>query len=162
MKLAENKLQEGAQLLQCSTAGVIHEKFLQKYINEDHWASLHSVMNNDDFYTPGKGKISIIVEWLGLGSSYFIQRVDPAGAANQLELEEVDVEEPEEEKLVDIQEEADIIQDERMLDDEDEEEAARHRKRKAKMEEHNEIADLLLAMSLKNDSQEPQETEGNW
>ncbi|CAI9556392.1 unnamed protein product [Staurois parvus] len=162
MKLAEHKLHEGGQLLQCTTAGIIQEKFLQKHIKEDHWDSLYSVMDNDDFYTPVKGKISIIVEWLGLGSSQFIQTVDPARAALQLDLEEVDVEEPEEEKLIDIQEEADIIQDERILDDEDEEEAARRRKRKTKIED-NEIADLLLAMSLKSkDSEEPQGTEEGW
>ncbi|XP_072259873.1 NFX1-type zinc finger-containing protein 1 isoform X2 [Pyxicephalus adspersus] len=159
MNIAEQKIHEGAQLLQCSSSGVIHEKFLEKFIEKHHWHYLHRVKNDEDFFTPVK-QMSIIVEWLGLGSSPFVH-TDPAGAGDQ-DFEELDEEEPEEEDLIQIQEEADIIQGERVLDDEDEDEAARWRKKKVNIE-YNEIADLLLAMSLDvKDSQEPQEDWDGW
>ncbi|XP_068120429.1 NFX1-type zinc finger-containing protein 1 [Hyperolius riggenbachi] len=163
MKLAEHKLQEGGQLLQCSTEGIIHERFLERHIKEEHWESLHRVMYEDDFYfTTGKKKPSVILEWLGLGSSPFMRTADPAAAAPQENLEELDEVESEEEEMVDIQEEADILQAERVLDDEDEEETARRKRRKAKMVE-NEMANLLLAMSIKTKEQPgAQENDGEW
>ncbi|KAM5135150.1 NFX1-type zinc finger-containing protein 1 [Mantella aurantiaca] len=161
MKRAEDKLREGGQLLQCSTAGIIHEKFLEKHMKEHHWDSLHSVMADEEFSTPAKKKMSKIVEWLGLGSSHFMQTANP-DIAPLLDFEELDEEEPEEEKLLDIPEEAVLVQNERELDVEDEEETARRRHRKAKTED-NEIADLVLAMSLKSkESQEPQDNDEGW
>ncbi|MEE6526221.1 hypothetical protein FKM82_026712, partial [Ascaphus truei] len=44
MKQSEQKLHEGAQLLQCSMSGIIHERFLEKHIQEDHWESLHNAL----------------------------------------------------------------------------------------------------------------------
>ncbi|XP_075033777.1 NFX1-type zinc finger-containing protein 1 [Mixophyes fleayi] len=156
MKVSEQKLQEGAQILQCSTSGIIREQFLQKYIKDKHWDSLHKVMNEDDFFiVTGRGKASIILEWLGLGVSPFMQAADPTGAEAQAEPDEAEEEEPEEDRLIEIQEEADIIQDERVLDDEDEDEARRHRKRKSKTED-NTVSQLLHALTLEN--KEPQDT----
>ncbi|XP_063816587.1 NFX1-type zinc finger-containing protein 1 isoform X2 [Pseudophryne corroboree] len=159
MKVSEQKLNEGAQVLQCSTSGVIHEKFLERYIKEEHWDNLHEVMNDDEFFImPGRGKASVIVEWLGLGVSPFMQ-TDPNGAA-QPEPDDLEEEEPENDGLIEIQEEADIIQDERVLDDEAEDVRPRKRDNKTEI---NAVARLLHALSLENNEQQgTQEEEEGW
>ncbi|XP_075703159.1 NFX1-type zinc finger-containing protein 1 [Rhinoderma darwinii] len=153
MKESEIKLHEGAQLLQCSTTGIIHERYLEKYIKDEHMDSLLNIKNDEDFFFPTK-KISIIVEWLGLGILPFTKTTDP-NEEEQPEPDDLEEEESEEE-LIDIQEEADIIEAERVLDDED----GRPR-RKNKRTEGNELAKHVQAMSL--DSQEPEDLEeGGW
>ncbi|XP_040293905.1 NFX1-type zinc finger-containing protein 1 [Bufo bufo] len=158
MKESELKLHEGSQLLQCAATGIIHERFLEKFIKDRHLDSLLNIMNDEDFFFP-TGKTSIIVEWLGLGILPFTQTMDP-NAADEPEPDNVEEEEPEED-LIDIQEEAELIQAERMLDD-DQDEMGRPRRKNRKTEE-NEMARLIQAMSL--DSKEPQEEqdpEGGW
>ncbi|KAM3921700.1 NFX1-type zinc finger-containing protein 1 [Leptodactylus fuscus] len=154
MKESEIKLEEGAQLLQCSTTGIIHERFLERFIKKEHMESLLNIMNDEDFFFP-TGKTSIIVEWLGLGILPFTQTTDP-NAAEQPEPDDLEDEEPEDD-LIDIKEEADIIEDERVLDD-DHDEVGRPRK-KYKRTEENEMAKLVQAMSL--DSKEPEGTQDN-
>lgn len=43
MKESEVKLLEGAQLIECSTTGIIHERFLEKYIKYEHMDSLRDI-----------------------------------------------------------------------------------------------------------------------
>ncbi|XP_056405645.1 NFX1-type zinc finger-containing protein 1 [Hyla sarda] len=152
MKDSEIKLEEGAALLESSTTGIIHEKFLEKYIQDGHMDSLSSVMRDEDFFVP-TGKMSLIVEWLGLGVLPFTQTTDP-NAAEQPEPEDIEEEEPEEE-LIDIQEEAAILEAERVLDDDHIEDGRPRRKNKRTVE--NEMARLVQAMSL--DSKEPQDAQ---
>lgn len=42
MKESEQKLQEGAQTLECTMHGVLREQHLEKYISAQHWESLMS------------------------------------------------------------------------------------------------------------------------
>lgn len=42
MKESEQKLQEGAQTLECTMHGVLREQHLEKYISLQHWESLMS------------------------------------------------------------------------------------------------------------------------
>ncbi|KAM4012467.1 LOW QUALITY PROTEIN: NFX1-type zinc finger-containing protein 1-like [Anomaloglossus baeobatrachus] len=157
MKESEMKIHEGAQLIQCSTTGIIYEKFLEKYIKDEHMDSLNSIMNAEDFFMP-TGKISIIVEWLGLGIIPFTQTIDP-NAAEPPEPDEID-EEPEED-LIDIQEEADLIENERMLDDDHNEDGKL--RRRDKKTEKNELAHLVQAMSLDSKEAEGTQDSGeNW
>ncbi|XP_069608345.1 NFX1-type zinc finger-containing protein 1 [Ranitomeya imitator] len=157
MKELEIKLHEGAQLIQCSITGIIHEKFLEKYIKHEHMDSLYSIMNSEDFFMP-TGKISIIVEWLGLGILPFNQTTDP-NAAEQPEPYEIE-EEPEED-LIDIEEEADLIEKERMLDYDHNEDG--RPKRKDKKAEENKLAQYVQAMSLDSKEQEStQDPEERW
>ncbi|KAM4691833.1 NFX1-type zinc finger-containing protein 1 [Rhinophrynus dorsalis] len=164
MKLSEQKLQEGAQLLQCSMSGIIHERFLEKHMKEEHWDSLHNAMQDDDqvWFQSGRGKTSVIVDWLALGVTPFIRTTDPGGAAAEQpqEPEEEEEEVDEEDELIDVPEEADIIEAERVLDDDLDE--AKPKKRKDN-NGNMEIARLILAMSLEN--REPKDTaveEGEW
>lgn len=152
MKESETKLHEGAQLIECSTTGIIHEKFLEKYVKDEHMDSLRDIMKDEDYFFP-TGKPSIIVEWLGLGSLPFTQTTDP-NAAEQPELDDPEEEEPEEE-LIEIQEEADILESERVLDDDQYEDGRPRRKNKKTQE--NEMARLVQAMSL--NSKEPQDAQ---
>ncbi|KAM9296225.1 NFX1-type zinc finger-containing protein 1 [Gastrophryne carolinensis] len=162
MKMAEEKIQEGGGLIQCSTAGVIREKFLHKYIKEEHWHNLHNTMDDEDlFYTPGRKEMSVLIEWLGLGPYQFIQGAG-ARAGPQADLHELDEEEPQDEELVDVKEEADLIQAERELDDEDEYGTEARRKRKAKMVEDEELASLMLAISLKDVEPQDELEEQEW
>ncbi|XP_053309484.1 NFX1-type zinc finger-containing protein 1 [Spea bombifrons] len=160
MKVSEQKLEEGGQILQCSTSGIIRETHLQKYIDIHHWDSLHYVLDDSDYFaSPKQGKRSVIVEWLGLGITQFIRTPEPIGAAEQPHVVE-EAEEEEEEEMITIPEEADLIQADRVLDDEEEE--ARKPKKKDTNEDA-ELAQYLLAMSLNNKEQEDmQQEEGGW
>ncbi|XP_069808099.1 NFX1-type zinc finger-containing protein 1 [Dendropsophus ebraccatus] len=157
MKESEIKLEEGAQLLQCSTTGIIHEKFLEKYIEDEHLDSLLDVMKDEDFFLP-TGKMSLIVEWLGLGILPFTQTTDPL-AAEQPEPEDVEEEEPDDD-LIDIQEEAAILEAERVLDDDHDDDGRPRRKNKRK--EENEMARLVQAMSLDSKEDMAEDTEKGW
>ncbi|KAG8565493.1 hypothetical protein GDO81_012876 [Engystomops pustulosus] len=155
MKESEIKIEEGGKLQQCSTTGIIHERFLERFIKEKHMDSLLSVTNQEDFFFPS-GKTSLIVEWLGLGILPFTQTTDPNAAEQPPEPDELEEEEPEGD-LIDIKEEAEIIEEERVLDD-DHDDIGRPR-RKYKRSEDDEVARLVQAMSI--DSKEPQDTQEN-
>ncbi|OCT62801.1 NFX1-type zinc finger-containing protein 1 [Xenopus laevis] len=166
MQESEQKLQEGSQLLHCSISGIIHERFLENYIKEEHWDSLHSIVEHDDFcFQKSRGKPSAIVEWLALGVIPYARTPDLNGAGAQPqdlqeEEEEEEEEEGEEDKLIDIAEEADIIQADRVLDGD--EEAKRPKKRK-ETNNGRELADFILAMSFENNDQSKETVEtGNW
>ncbi|KAM4622796.1 NFX1-type zinc finger-containing protein 1 isoform 2-T2 [Discoglossus pictus] len=161
MKMSEQKLHEGGQLLQCSMAGIIHEKFLEKHIDELQWASLHNALDEDGFCIQGgNGRSSMIVEWLGLGITPYIRPAAPPGADQPLEPEYEEEENNEQEELIEVPEEAEMIQAERVIEGDDE--AMQPRKRKDK-NDGKELAQLLLAMSIEN--KEPKDTqveEGQW
>ncbi|KAE8575514.1 hypothetical protein XENTR_v10003856 [Xenopus tropicalis] len=163
MKESEQKLQEGAQLLQCSVSGIIHERFLENYMKAEHWDSLLSIEEDDDFcFQNSRGKPSAIVEWLALGVTPYARTPDLNGAGAQpqdLQEEEEEEVEDEEDELIEIPEEADIIQAERVLDGD--EEAARPKRKDTN--DVRELADLLLAMSLENKEQSENAVEtGEW
>ncbi|XP_053575344.1 NFX1-type zinc finger-containing protein 1 [Bombina bombina] len=158
MKMAEQKLHEGGQLLQCSMTGIIHERFLEKHIDELHWASLHNALDDEGFcIQSGYGKTSMIVEWLGLGITPYTRTTAPTGPEEEVEEEE---EEGEEDELIEVPEEADLIQAERVIEGDDE--SVRPKKRR-NVVDTKELEQLLHAISIENKEPiNPQGEEGQW
>ncbi|XP_024125640.1 NFX1-type zinc finger-containing protein 1 isoform X2 [Oryzias melastigma] len=109
--VVEREIQDHSIKLECSLKGVIRESFLQRFISDTHWESLHSLPMDDGFQLWTEQKFSVMMEWLGLGSTVFQQReAENTNAAEEEEDMEV-------EDLIEIAEEADLIQEERMIDD---------------------------------------------
>ncbi|XP_069507285.1 NFX1-type zinc finger-containing protein 1 [Ambystoma mexicanum] len=172
LKQSEQKLLEGSQHLECTMLGVLHERFLEKHIQSSHWQSLIYGLNDDMIYYQG-GKQSMILEWLGLGITVFTRNVADnyqLGAQNAEEQEEAEEEEDnkEEEELITVPEEADLLQADRVIEDEEE----RRPKKKIEAGMMNELADMLLAMKLdkqspggtskEGDTPEHAQAEGPW
>ncbi|NXS45373.1 ZNFX1 protein, partial [Balaeniceps rex] len=165
MKQAEHELHEGAKHLECTTYGVLHERHLEACIAPQHWDSLMNGLDDEEFYYSAS-QHSMILEWLGLGVTVFTQNAaENIGAENpggQQEREEEWEGEPEEE-LLEIPEEADLIQADRVIEDE---EAAKPQGRKE--EEHravHELASMLLAMKLEDQEEgtaQPQQKTMQW
>ncbi|NXS38068.1 ZNFX1 protein, partial [Pomatostomus ruficeps] len=146
--VVEKELLEGAKRLECTTYGVLHERYLKPHIAPQHWASLMKGPENMEFYYSFSRR-SVILEWLGLGVSVFTQNAaeniwaeNPGG---QQEGEEEGEDEVEEE-LLEIPETADLIEAERVIEDE---KIANPWRRK---EEHDSglrgLASAMLAMKL--------------
>ncbi|XP_061865168.1 NFX1-type zinc finger-containing protein 1 [Colius striatus] len=164
MKQAERELHEGAKHLECTTYGVLHERHLEACISSQHWNSLMSGLDDEEFYYSAS-QHSMILEWLGLGITAFTQSAaENIGAENpgdQREREEWEGEA--EEELLEIAEEADLIQADRVIEHE---EAAKPQGRKE--EEHravNELASVLLAMKLGDQEEgtaQPQQKTVQW
>nr|XP_006003202.1 PREDICTED: NFX1-type zinc finger-containing protein 1 [Latimeria chalumnae] len=149
MKESEQKIVEGSKHLECTTRGIIHEQYLEKYIEPQHWDSLLFGLANEEEHVFTTIKQSMILEWLGLGFTAFVQtgaqNAEP-GAENADLQQDPEAEEDEEEDLLEIAEEADLIQADRLI----EEDHAKHRKRNENA--IKELANLLLAMNLENQS----------
>uniref|UniRef100_A0A8C2SUE6 Zinc finger NFX1-type containing 1 n=1 Tax=Coturnix japonica TaxID=93934 RepID=A0A8C2SUE6_COTJA len=166
MKRAEEELHKGAKHLECTTYGVLHERHLEAFIAPQHWNSLMSVLDDDEFYY-STSKHSMILEWLGLGFTAFTQsaamNIEAENRGGQQEETEEVQEGEAEEELLEILEEADLIQADRMIEDED---LAKPQRRKE--EEHraaNELASMLLAMKLENEEEgtvQQQEKSAQW
>ncbi|NXC23528.1 ZNFX1 protein, partial [Campylorhamphus procurvoides] len=163
MEGAERKLQEGAKQLECTTYGVLHERYLKGCIEPQHWASLMKGLDDEEFYYSGS-QHSVILEWLSLGVSVFTQNAaeniwaeNPGG---QQEGEE-EWEGEAEEELLEIPEMADLIEAERMIEDE---KTAKSWRRKE--EEHravHRLASMMLAMKLEDQEEgTPQQKTAQW
>ncbi|KAM9068296.1 NFX1-type zinc finger-containing protein 1 [Sarcophilus harrisii] len=168
MKQSEQEIHKGAHHLECTTKGVVHERHLQKYIAPQHWNSLMNGPDVEWLYSRKGWKQSMILEWLGLGFTAFTQSVssppieEPENAARQ-EGGGEEEEGEEEEALIEISEEADLIQADRVIE---EEEVVRPRQRK-KVDNGavQELAKILLAMRLDNCGQvapEQEQATGEW
>ncbi|XP_030388737.1 NFX1-type zinc finger-containing protein 1 [Gopherus evgoodei] len=166
MKQSEQELGEGARHLECTAHGVLHERHLERYITIQHWDSLMNGLDDECFYYKGS-RNSMILEWLGLGVTAFTQNgaENPVAenAGGQQDGEEEQEGEEEGEQLLEIPEEADLIQADRVIE---EEEAARPQQRR---EDENgdvmELANMLLAMKLEKQGQgaaQPQQEAVEW
>uniref|UniRef100_A0A6J0UWU2 NFX1-type zinc finger-containing protein 1 n=1 Tax=Pogona vitticeps TaxID=103695 RepID=A0A6J0UWU2_9SAUR len=138
MREAQVSLEQWGAQLECSLRGILHERHLKSHVADGHWESLvrgcaREWMNPKD---------SLILEWLGLSASSFGQS-DPDGD----EASPADSQEEEEEAaLLQIAGEAELIEAERLLD-QDEEGRARSRRRLRDWE-RAQLDDLFLAMTL--------------
>ncbi|OWK52296.1 NFX1-type zinc finger-containing protein 1 [Lonchura striata] len=148
MKWAEERLREGAHRLECTTFGVMHERYLKPHMAPWHWASLTKALEDPKLYSIGS-RHSLILEWLGLGVSAFNQNAaeniwaeNPGG---QQEGEEEREDEAEEELLA-IPEMADLIEAERVI--EDEKIAYPWKREKEDDSAVNKLALAMLAMKL--------------
>ncbi|XP_063260631.1 NFX1-type zinc finger-containing protein 1 [Prinia subflava] len=145
MEKVEEELLEGAWRLECTTNGVLHERYLRPHMAPQHWDSLMMALEDPEFYSTG----SVILEWLGLGVSAFTQNAaentwaeNPGG---QQEPEEEGEDEVEEEVL-EIPEMADLIEAERVI--EDEKMANPWRRKERDDRALHELASDMLAMKL--------------
>ncbi|KAM5246213.1 NFX1-type zinc finger-containing protein 1 [Ctenodactylus gundi] len=148
MKMSEQDLRAGAKTLECTMRGVLQEQHLEKYISLRHWQSLmNGPMQDSEWVYFQDRKHSMILEWLGLGVSSFTQNVAPAGPENTAQAEGEEEDEGEEDgSLIEIAEEADLIQADRVIEEE-EVVKPRQRKKQENRADH-ELAKMLLAMSL--------------
>ncbi|NXD26029.1 ZNFX1 protein, partial [Spelaeornis formosus] len=148
MKAAEQELLYRAKRLECTTYGVLHERYLKPYMAPQHWDSLIRALEDSEFYSIGS-RCSLIQEWLGLGVSAFTQNAaENMWAENpgyQQEREEEGKDEAEEE-LLEIPEMADLIEAERVI--EDEKTANPWRSRKEDGIAVHELASVMLAVKL--------------
>ncbi|KAJ8401330.1 hypothetical protein AAFF_G00385610 [Aldrovandia affinis] len=143
---AEQKILQQASQLECSLRGVMQEKYLERFIAEDHWDSLCNQPMWDGFQCYG-AKQSMILEWLGLGSSDFQQRGELPTVENADE-EEGELEQEEEEELVEVEEEAELIQAERIVEESEPYCGGSKRRRAVNDRAVNELATLMLALDL--------------
>ncbi|XP_015285441.3 NFX1-type zinc finger-containing protein 1 isoform X2 [Macaca fascicularis] len=148
MKESEQELHEGAKTLECTMRGVLREQYLQKYISPQHWESLmNGPVQDSEWICFQHWKHSMMLEWLGLGVGSFTQSVSPAGPENTAQAEGYEEEEGEEESsLIEIAEEADLIQADRVI--EEEEVVRPQRRKKEESGADQELAKMLLAMRL--------------
>ncbi|XP_004547697.3 NFX1-type zinc finger-containing protein 1 [Maylandia zebra] len=142
----EKEIEEQSIKLECSLKGVLREIFLHKFILRQHWDSLHRPPAMDEFQTWNEKKPNLMMEWLGLGSTVFLQRETENANGND---EKVSMEVDEEEDLIEIAEEADLIQAERIIEDNFGPRGIRDARKKEEMQDAvREVEDLMLAMNL--------------
>ncbi|XP_008287693.1 NFX1-type zinc finger-containing protein 1 isoform X2 [Stegastes partitus] len=150
----ERELQEQSIKLECSLKGVIRESFLQRFISNQHWDSLH--LRPGGFEIPTEKKNGLMMEWLGLGSTVVLQRETEYGYEE--EAMEVD-----EEDLIEIAEEADLIQAERIIEDNFDPRGGRDGRKKEDMEEAvRAVEELMLAMNLDKADIQAEQREEEW
>ncbi|NXB78120.1 ZNFX1 protein, partial [Donacobius atricapilla] len=164
MKVIEERLLDGVERLERSTYGVLDEHYLKRHMAPQHWASLVTALEDTEFYYMGLGH-SVILEWLGLGASAFTQNAaeniwaeNPGG---QQEREEEEKDEAVEE-LLEIPEMADLIEAERMIEDEKIANSWR-RKEEDDIAVH-ELASAMLAVRLDQEegTAEPRQKTMQW
>ncbi|NXS11506.1 ZNFX1 protein, partial [Neodrepanis coruscans] len=150
MEQAEREVREGAKQLECTTYGVLHERFLEEYIEPQHWESLKKGLADTEFYY-SSSRHSVILEWLGLGVSVFTQNVaehiqdeNPGGQQEREEEWEGEAEE----ELLKIPEMANLIEDERMIEIEKAEKP--WRKEEEDRRAVQSLARVMLAMQLED------------
>ncbi|XP_063329532.1 NFX1-type zinc finger-containing protein 1 [Pelmatolapia mariae] len=155
----EKEIEEQSIKLECSLKGVLRESFLHKFILRRHWDSLHRPPAMDEFQIWNEKKPNLMMEWLGLGSTVFLQRETENANGND---EEVPMEVDEEEDLIEIAEEADLIQAERIIEDNFGTRGIRDARKKEELQDAvREVEELMLAMNLdKAEIQAEQSEEG--
>ncbi|XP_051996715.1 NFX1-type zinc finger-containing protein 1-like [Xyrauchen texanus] len=157
MKEAEELLRTQYARLECSLRGVLKEDYLENYISDRHWDSLHQQPVWDGFESVGQ-KSSMIAEWLCIGSSVFLtgfQQTADSGADDEEAAQE-------QEELVAIDEEADLIQAERILVDAEHWDGNIQKRQKNQEREITALADMMLSMNIDDtETQQPQgQTQG--
>ncbi|KAF4079021.1 hypothetical protein AMELA_G00188300 [Ameiurus melas] len=151
MQDAQTLIKKQTDYLECSLRGVINEHYLQKYMSDDHWHTLNLQAEMlGGFASIGK-KQSMIMEWLCLGA--FQQQTA------KVEAETNDEGEPgEDEQLLEVDEEAALIEAERILEDSDPR-GRDKRERKREEETIAELADIMLAMNLNQADEQPSQAQ---
>ncbi|KAG1963351.1 NFX1-type zinc finger-containing protein 1 [Pimephales promelas] len=152
MEQAEELLKRQTAQLECSLRGVLREDFLERYISSEHWDSLCLQPVYDDFERVGKKKKhSMIAEWLGIGSNISLQGPQLTFGADENEAQ------LEDEELIDIEEEAELIQAERILLDSDHRDKDRQ---KLKRDEKTiaDMAEEMLSLNLNDTEPQPDQS----
>uniref|UniRef100_A0A8B9KLP9 Zinc finger, NFX1-type containing 1 n=1 Tax=Astyanax mexicanus TaxID=7994 RepID=A0A8B9KLP9_ASTMX len=157
MREAETEIQKQSAQLECSLRGVINERFLQQYIHYHHWDSLIFIPMMNEYAHVGE-KLSVMKEWLGLGDSVF-QQAEQNGANGNADVNEDGVA-AEEEALLEVDEEANLIQADRILEDAEPWGRDPHERRRQERD-LAELADLMLAMNLDQAENQPPHQQGH-
>ncbi|TNM88642.1 hypothetical protein fugu_004896 [Takifugu bimaculatus] len=146
----EKDLQYQSQTLECSMKGVLHKHFLRNFILHRHWENLCRPPMI-------RKKFDAILEWLGLGSTSFHKReTEDENEAEEMEVvKSVAVEHHD---LIDITEEADLIQLERIIDDSDPREAGHGSENK---DDVRMLEEMMLVMNMDNNEIQ-QESNAEW
>ncbi|XP_040890146.1 NFX1-type zinc finger-containing protein 1 [Toxotes jaculatrix] len=155
----EREIQSHSVKLECSLKGIMRESILQKFISLRHWNSLHLPPDAAENWNE---KSSLIMEWLGLGSTVFLQR-ETENANGDEDVAEEEAMDLEEEDLIDIAEEADLIQAERFIEDNINSRGGRNGgKRRDIKEVVKEVEELMLAMTLDKAEIQAEQSEEGW
>ncbi|XP_051562536.1 NFX1-type zinc finger-containing protein 1-like [Myxocyprinus asiaticus] len=154
MKDAEEHLKRQSAQLECSLRGVLKEDFLENYISYRHWDSLCQQPVWDGFESVGQ-KSSMIAEWLCIGSSVFQQGPQQTadGGAEAADDEEAATEE---EELLYIDEQADLIQADRILVDAEHWDGNIQKEQMKQERDITALADMMLSMNIDDETQQPQ------
>uniref|UniRef100_A0AAV2M8G7 NFX1-type zinc finger-containing protein 1 n=1 Tax=Knipowitschia caucasica TaxID=637954 RepID=A0AAV2M8G7_KNICA len=104
---AETVLEIHSVKMACTFKGLMHESVLQEFMSEQHWDCLHAVRKRCASEYVGK-KLSVILEWLGLECLQATQTQDVQAEATKKP----------EGRLIDIDEQATLLEAERDVDDE--------------------------------------------
>ncbi|XP_047439999.1 NFX1-type zinc finger-containing protein 1 isoform X2 [Mugil cephalus] len=156
----EREIQAQSTRLECSLKGVLRESYLCSCMSDIHWDSLQEPPTQDGFDIWGKKNLSLMMEWLGLGSTVFLQR--ETEDANRMEAAE-EAMELEEEDFIEIAEEADLIQAERIIDDNWNPRGGRDGRKKGDMDEAvRAVEEMMLAMNLDKDDIKAEQSENGW
>ncbi|XP_070758638.1 NFX1-type zinc finger-containing protein 1 isoform X2 [Enoplosus armatus] len=156
----ERGIQNESMRLECSLKGILRENFLHRFISDIHWDSLHLLPTQDGFETWTEKKPSLIMEWLGLGSTIFLQRETENAYGNEAAAEAMELEE---EDLIEIAEEADLIQEERIIEDNTGPTGGTDGRKKEDTEEAvKAIEELMLAMNLNKVEIQAEQSEEGW
>ncbi|CAB1415556.1 unnamed protein product [Pleuronectes platessa] len=145
--------------LKCSTKGILRESVLQKFISRTHWVGLQRT-TVQNFFSMARNVKSSLMEWLSLGATVFLQReteiANTNGAAEEaMELWEDD--------LIEIEEMADLIQSERIIEDDSGPSRGRDRRKEPNMESAvREVAEMLLVMNLDEVEIQAGQSEEGW
>ncbi|XP_028303349.1 NFX1-type zinc finger-containing protein 1 isoform X2 [Gouania willdenowi] len=156
----ERDIEQHSVRLLCSVKGVLREAVLVKFISQKHWDSLHQRPTLDEFVFWNDRKPSVMREWLGLSSMDFLQRETENVNRN----EAAKAEELEEDELIEIAEEADLIQAERIVEDWSfNPHHGRDGKKKRNMEESVEAVEkLMFAVNLNETQTATEESNNEW
>ncbi|XP_068451312.1 NFX1-type zinc finger-containing protein 1 [Clinocottus analis] len=158
----ERGIQFQSVKLECSLKGILRESYLQRAISDRHWESLQQPPpTGDGFRIFGEKKSSLIMDWLGFGSTVFLQRE----TENANRHDDVEEEEPpeldDEDDFIEIAEEADLMQEERFIEDGSDPRGGRDGKKNGNIEEAaRELEELMLAMNLDTDDVQAEQSEG--
>ncbi|CAL8340356.1 unnamed protein product [Merluccius merluccius] len=155
----EYAIKNHAVQLQCSQKGVLREHLLQTFISEEHWQSLmQAAIHTPDWYrrlNSGRKRQSQMVEWLGLGPTFFQQMAEEE---EYEDMETEDYAEVEADEFIQIAGEADLIHAERYLDEEFD-----HRMPMNDMKQAIQQAEeRLLAMNFKDANIQEGQSEEEW
>ncbi|XP_019734924.1 NFX1-type zinc finger-containing protein 1 isoform X2 [Hippocampus comes] len=152
----ETGIKNSKHTLHCSLTGILHENILENVMDEKHWKRLQQLRNLGIW----NSKSSLIVEWLGLGPECILEMETEDANTDE---DEVGTE-LEQEDVIEVAEEADLIQAERIIEDNIDTECDSNDERECLREAmgFRRIQKSILAMSMDQDPIKPEETEEEW
>nr|XP_061814239.1 NFX1-type zinc finger-containing protein 1-like [Nerophis lumbriciformis] len=156
LNFLEDEIKNHTRKLQCTLMGVLNDRILQKFMKESHWASLHKPIDLGMWF----GKSSLLMEWLGL----------TPGSVQQMETEDGNGNEDEEvtgmqqdEEVIEIAEEAELIQAERIVEDEIDLGRRKDPKKEREMEEAAlKLMQREMLASVDQDDKTSEQTPEEW